>query len=148
MTGRPRLALAGTALAVAAVGVAARPFLPTGRPPRPTATTTPASAPSPDAAAITAATTVAIAAAASALACQPHPTTTPTLVRDGGMRSAGWCGRFTVTRSQPLCAEAGGACEVELIGTLNTTATTPAGVALAVTVQDDGGRWHAVAVHS
>lgn len=148
MTGRARLVRAAAALGTVVVGVAARPFLPATHPPRPAATTTPSSAPSPDATTITAATTAAITAAASALACQPQPTTTPTRIHGGGTRSAGWCGRFTVTRTQFLCATVDGSCEVELIGTLNTTATTATGVALAVAVQPADGRWQAVAVHS
>jgi hypothetical protein len=132
MTGRTSAVLAGSALCIAVIAIAVRPLLP-----HPHATAIPSvhatPTPAPQPADLG---SIAVSAATHDLACPaPRP----------AARSRG-CGRLDVTRAQSSCAT-DSRCQVELIGTLRTTAQV---VPIALTVTLTGARhgWRVVEVAS
>ncbi|HVV74616.1 MAG TPA: hypothetical protein VHC43_01165 [Mycobacteriales bacterium] len=131
MTSRSTAILAGTAVTVAVLALAARPLLPhsnTTRPPGPVPTVTPPVPSSAMAAASSAAT--------RALACPTAP----------ARRHTTGCGSLHLLRQQASCPT-DSSCHVELVGMLRTrTVTVP--VALTVTLRHTNGRWRPVEVAS
>lgn len=131
MTSRSTAILAGTAVTVAVLALAARPLLPhsnTTRPPGPAPAATPAMPPS--------ALTAASSAATRALACPKKSTP----------RIPAGCGTLHLLRQQASCPS-DTTCHVELVGLLRTrTVTVP--VALTITLRDPNGRWRPVEVAS
>jgi hypothetical protein len=137
-----RLALlAGAVLVTATLAVAVSPFLHHSALAQRTPVIDQLSAASP---AVSEITVVAALAAKRALACQRLNATSPRPLGEGPHR---WCGRFTVTRSQSICATAS-RCQAELIGTFTTPDTT-ALIAVIVTEWRSGADgWRVVAVSS
>lgn len=130
MTGRATVFLAGTAVTVVVLALAARPLLPHH------AKLRSSHGPAATLAAPVSVLPVAIIAATTALACPPNRPRS----RDID------CGPLHVARRQTSCPT-NTSCRVELVGTL-VTRTVDIPIALTVTLTDNAGGWRAVEVTS
>jgi len=129
------------ATGVVVTGIAVRPLLHRPSPPPAQRGAAAMATPAPD---TTAVDTAAAAAAVRALACDP--TTVSVTESSPRHATAGWCGRYTVSRAQTTCATAA-RCTVELLGTVTSRARSTL-VALTVTFRRDGDGWVVMAVRS